>query len=68
MSNEDRWLTSNEAAAHLGYGEYTLRQSRRTGKLAGKETPKFTKTGTAVRYKMSDLDAWVNSDSEAVSQ
>ena len=58
--NEDRWLTSKEAAEHLGYSEYTLRRARTDGTLSGKPQPKFTKIGKAVRYKKADLDAWVN--------
>lgn len=57
--NNEKWLTSREAAEHLGYSEYTLRRARVSGVLAGKEQPKFTKSGKAVRYKQSDLDSWM---------
>ena len=57
---EERWLTTKEAAEHLGYSEYTLRRARFDGALSGKESPKFTKMGKAVRYKKSDLDFWAN--------
>lgn len=61
----ERWLTSREAAEHLGYSEYTLRRARVDGMLSGKEQPKYTKSGKAVRYKKSDLDAWMTSDTES---
>jgi len=55
----EKWLTSKEAAEHLGYSEYTLRRARADGVLAGKKPPKHTKIGKTVRYQRSDLDAWV---------
>lgn len=61
----ERWLTSREAAEHLGYSEYTLRRARVDGTLSGKEQPKYTKSGKAVRYKKTDLDAWMTSDTES---
>ena len=62
--NSERWLTSREAAEHLGYSEYTLRRARVDGVLAGKGQPKFTKNGKTIRYKRSDLDAWVNGETD----
>ena len=62
--NNEKWLTSREAAEHLGYSEYTMRRARVDGTLAGKGQPKFTKNGKTIRYKRSDLDAWMNSDNE----
>jgi excisionase family DNA binding protein len=59
---EDRWMTSREAAEYLGYSDYTLKRARVDKMLSGKEQPKFTKSGKAVRYKMSDLDAWMNGE------
>ena len=56
---DDRWMTSKEAALHLGYSPDTLRRSRVSKQLGGKDTPSFTKSGTAIRYKKSDLDAWM---------
>lgn len=56
----EQWLTSKEAAKHLGYSEYTMRRARTEGgTLAGKKPPKHTKIGKTVRYQRADLDAWV---------
>ena len=60
--SEERWLTNLEAAKHLGYKPVTIRMSRVNDKLAGKTAPPHTKTGSAVRYKLSDLDAWMNGE------
>jgi excisionase family DNA binding protein len=66
---DEKWLTTKEAAEHLGYSPYTLRRARLDGTLSGKEAPKATKSGKAVRYKKSDLDAWMTGDTEeAVSE
>ena len=54
-----KWLTSKEAAEHLGYKEYTLRRARIDGVLAGVKAPKYSKVGKTVRYQKSDLDSWV---------
>jgi predicted DNA-binding transcriptional regulator AlpA len=58
----ERWLTTKEAAEHLGYRPYTLRRSRVDKTLAGHATPPYTKLGRAVRYKLSDLDKWINGE------
>lgn len=55
----EKWMTTKEAAEHLGYSPYTLRRARLDGELSGKKQPKYTKSGRAVRYKKSDLDAWM---------
>lgn len=52
-------LTSKEAAAYLGYSEYTLRSSRSVGMLSGVPTPSYLKIGVSVRYKKEDLDSWI---------
>lgn len=48
-----KWLTTVEAAAHLGLGKSTLEIWRMKG-----EGPPFTKAGGRVRYARADLDAW----------
>lgn len=60
--NSEKWLTTRQAAEHLGYSEYTLRRARVDGKLGGKDQPKFTKSGKVIRYKMSDLNAWMEGE------
>lgn len=53
-------LTTKEAAAYLGYAEYTLRKSRVTGTLGGVPAPKVTRIGKTPRYKNVDLDLWID--------
>ena len=52
-SNPERWLTLQEAAAHLNVSRSWLYQK---GKSAG--VPR-AKLGNKYRYKASELDAWV---------
>ena len=54
-------INSAAAAEKLGYSEYTLRQSRSTGLLGGKQTPPYVVVGTrTIRYKEAELDQWIN--------
>lgn len=48
-----KWLTTVEAAQHLGLGKSTLEIWRMKG-----EGPSFTKAGGRVRYNRAELDAW----------
>lgn len=50
-----RLLKTTEAAEYLGLSERTLRNWR----YEGKEGPKPTYLGRAVRYDLRDLCAWV---------
>lgn len=65
---DEKWMTTNEAAAYLGYSSYTMRRARLDGTLGGKEQPKFTRAagGKAIRYKKSDLDKWMAQESQEV--
>ena len=56
-------LTTKEAAEYIGYSEQALNTSRCGDKLLGGiEPPKHTKIGSkTIRYKPSDLEAWVDS-------
>jgi len=56
----DRYLTNTEAANLTGFTERTLKMSRHTGALAGVQSPTFIKVGRSVRYKVSDLLAWMD--------
>lgn len=49
------WLTAADAAAHLGYTVGTL-----YNKCAAGEVP-HRKVGRALRFRRSELDAWVES-------
>lgn len=60
-------LDTHEAAARTGLASSTLRKLRLTG-----HGPRFVKLGRAVRYRESDLDAWleercVSSTSESLA-
>lgn len=50
-------LTTKEAAKWLGLGVSTLEQSR----VSGINCPKFIKIGRAVRYRLTDLQEFVDS-------
>lgn len=52
-------LTERAAANLTGYKEATLRQSRHTGVLAGRSAPRFLRLGRSIRYRLADLDAWL---------
>lgn len=55
--NPDPLLTEAEAATYLSYRPRTLASWRRTG-----QGPVFVATSkTSVRYRQSDLDAWIRS-------
>lgn len=55
------WLTSAETAAKLGMNVQTLTNWRSTQRP---NQPKFYKTGAkSVRYKASDVDAWIEKNS-----
>ncbi len=54
MSNDI--LKTPEAAVYLRLGKPTLERLRVTG-----EGPRYCKLGGAVRYRKSDLDAWLES-------
>lgn len=48
------------AAPMLGVSPATLRKSRVSGTLLGLPTPVFLKMGKTIRYRDSDLKAWLN--------
>ncbi|WP_110651694.1 helix-turn-helix domain-containing protein [Salinicola peritrichatus] len=50
-------LTPEDAAQHLGVSAHTLATWRSTGRHA---LP-YVKVGARVRYRRTDLDAWLNS-------
>ncbi len=53
-------FTSKEAGEYLGYSDDSMRKSRVNKSLGGRLPPKHTKVGRTVRYKKTNLDAWVN--------
>ena len=56
----DRLVTETEAAKILGFSKNTLRAWRVTGRPRGAQPPHFVKCGRAVRYRLSELFAWMN--------
>ena len=49
------YMTPKEAAEYLRSSPSTLAKRR----LAGGDSPPFTRIGAAIRYRKSDLDAWM---------
>jgi hypothetical protein len=59
--NQKLNLTNQEAAELLTISANTLRNSRSTGTLCGREAPPFIKMGRKVIYLRVDLAQWLNS-------
>ena len=51
----DRWVNTEEAARHIGLAVSTLEKARLYG-----NSPPYSKAGRSVRYRLSDLDTWMN--------
>lgn len=51
----DRWVNTEEAAQHIGLAISTLEKARIYG-----GSPPYSKAGRSVRYRLSDLDVWMN--------
>jgi len=60
MNCTSNLLTTREAAQYIGFHPNTLRNSRYLGRLAGVEAPAYRKFGRVCRYKLADLDEWLN--------
>lgn len=56
LPNQDRYLTEKQAAELTGYSCAWFSRARWAG-----DGPPYTKTGNAVRYKLSSLVAWMDS-------
>lgn len=54
---QDEWLSDNEANAYAGYKDGVLRVKR----CNGSSPIPYYKLGKSVRYKKSDLDAYIES-------
>ena len=54
-------LRSKEVANLLSISEELLRKSRSTGYLLGRPAPTHCKLGRSVRYKLDDLNEWIDS-------
>ena len=53
-------LTEKEVAPMLGVEPRTLRLSRSTGSLLGFPTPRYVKFSHAVRYRLKDIQDWLD--------
>lgn len=54
-------MTTEQASQYTGFSESFLRQSRCYGNRPGRTPgPPYFKVGRAVRYRRSDLDAWLD--------
>ncbi len=52
--SEDRWVDTEGAAKHVGLAVSTMEKLR----VYGDGCP-YSKRGRSVRYRISDLDAWM---------
>lgn len=57
-------LVERQAADYLGYRPSTLRQSRWSGTLAGAPAPQYIRIGRSIRYRVEDLDRWLEKHAE----
>lgn len=55
LQNTDKLLTQKEVKEIIGLADSTLEQWRLKGK-----GPKFIKLGRLVRYRLSDIDAYIS--------
>ena len=53
------YLSTEDAAAYLGYRPYSLRRARFENLLAGVMPPAYIKRGNRVFYALEDLDEWL---------
>jgi predicted DNA-binding transcriptional regulator AlpA len=51
---QDRWVDTEEAAKHVGLAVSTMEKLRTYGGGCS-----YSKRGRSVRYRISDLDAWM---------
>ena len=55
-------LNTAQAAKYIGLSKSELDRARISGELCGETPPKFFRVGKkAVRYRVEDLDSWLNS-------
>ena len=54
-------LNTAQAAKYIGFSKSELDRARISGELCGETPPKFFRVGKkAVRYRVEDLDNWLN--------
>lgn len=59
MTNVERWLSLEEISKHLGVSKDTIRSWIR------KETMPFHKVGRQYKFRISEVDAWIESGQSA---
>lgn len=59
MAETERWMSVEEIANHLGVSKDTIRG------WIKKETIPFYKVGRQYKFKISEIDAWVESGKSA---
>jgi len=59
LKTQERLLTEVETSALIGFSKNTLRAWRVTGRPNNSPPPPFIKCGRAVRYRLSELLAWM---------
>lgn len=59
MSNLERWLSLEEIANHIGCSKDTIRN------WIKKETIPFHKVGRMYKFRISEVDAWIESGQSA---
>lgn len=60
-------VNEKEAARYIGMSAHFLRQGRCNGPTANRTPgPPWLKIGRAVRYRVSDLDAWLEEHRQGV--
>ena len=53
-SADDNYMTARQLAKYLGYSEYSIRSM-----VSRKKLPMATKIGGSLRFKKSEVDAWI---------
>jgi len=61
LGTTEHLLTESEASEILGFSKNTLRAWRVSGRGFENPPPQFIKCGRAVRYRLSDLKKWMDS-------
>ena len=59
MDNIERWMSLEEISNHLGVSKDTIRS------WIKKETIPFYKVGRLYKFKISEVDAWIESGQSA---
>ncbi len=65
MFEENSLYRNREAAAGLGVGDATLRNSRCSGKLSGVTTPEYIRRGRIILYSGKTLNLWIGQFSKS---